>query len=106
MLFSVFLIIKQRGKYFFLNNIYNENSRKINCSGYSSLRFIYNKMKIDIIVAYIQRYERGHEKDFVPPITGIQLAAITPQKHIVRVIYQLSGGALEIIGSLEATVNK
>ena len=35
-------------------------------------------MKIDIIVVYIQRYERGHEVDFVPPITGIHLAAITP----------------------------
>ena len=45
-------------------------------------------MKIDIIIAYIQRYEFGHEKDFVPPITGIHLAAITPQKHEVRVIHQ------------------
>ncbi len=45
-------------------------------------------MKIDIIVAYIQRYEFGHEKDFVPPITGIHLAAITPQKHEVKVIHQ------------------
>ncbi|WP_345374784.1 hypothetical protein [Algivirga pacifica] len=45
-------------------------------------------MNIDIIVAYIQRYELGHEKDFVPPITGIHLAAITPSKHNVRVIHQ------------------
>ncbi|WP_291722150.1 B12-binding domain-containing radical SAM protein [Bernardetia sp.] len=45
-------------------------------------------MKIDIIVAYIQRYEFGHEKDFVPPITGIHLAAITPKEHEVRVIHQ------------------
>lgn len=45
-------------------------------------------MKIDIIVAYIQRYEFGHEKDFVPPITGIHLAAITPRQHEVRVIHQ------------------
>ncbi len=45
-------------------------------------------MKIDIIIAYIQRYEFGHEKDFVPPITGIHLAAITPAKHQVRVIHQ------------------
>ena len=42
-------------------------------------------MKIDIIVVYIQRYERGHEVDFVPPITGIHLAAITPPGHSVRV---------------------
>lgn len=45
-------------------------------------------MKIDIIIAYIQRYEFGHEKDFVPPITGIHLAALTPKKHQVRVIHQ------------------
>jgi Fe-S oxidoreductase len=45
-------------------------------------------MKIDIIIAYIQRYEFGHERDFVPPITGIHLAAITPAKHEVRVFHQ------------------
>jgi hypothetical protein len=45
-------------------------------------------MKIDIIIAYLQRYEFGHEKDFVPPITGIHLAALTPAKHQVRVIHQ------------------
>lgn len=45
-------------------------------------------MKIDIIIAYIKRYEFGHEKDFVPPITGIHLAAITPRKHTVRVFHQ------------------
>lgn len=32
-------------------------------------------MKIDIIIAYLKRYEFGHEKDFVPPITGIQTKA-------------------------------
>lgn len=45
-------------------------------------------MKIDIIIAYMQRYEVGHEKDFVPPITGIHLAALTPKQHVVRVIHQ------------------
>ncbi|KAA2241678.1 B12-binding domain-containing radical SAM protein [Chitinophaga agrisoli] len=45
-------------------------------------------MKIDIIIAYLQRYEFGHEKDFVPPITGIHLAALTPREHTVRVIHQ------------------
>lgn len=45
-------------------------------------------MKIDIIVVYIQRYARGHEVDFVPPITGIHLAAVTPPGHLVRVIHQ------------------
>src|SRR5215218_7848488 len=46
------------------------------------------RVKIDIIVVYIQRYERGHEIDFVPPITGIHLAAITPGHHTVRVVHQ------------------
>ena len=45
-------------------------------------------MKIDIIVTYIQRYKFGHEKHFVPPITGIHLAALTPAEHEVRVIHQ------------------
>src|SRR5512147_1674120 len=45
-------------------------------------------MKIDIILAYIQRYRFGHEKDFIPPITGIHLAALTPAIHEVRVIHQ------------------
>jgi hypothetical protein len=43
-------------------------------------------MKIGIIVVYMQRYKHGHEVNFVPPITGIHLAAITPSKHEVRVI--------------------
>lgn len=45
-------------------------------------------MKIDIIIAYLKRYEFGHEKDFVPPITGIHLAGLTPKEHIVRVFHQ------------------
>ena len=45
-------------------------------------------MKIDFIIAYVQRYEFGHERDFVPPITGIHLAAITPAKYEVRVFHQ------------------
>ncbi|MET0393818.1 MAG: radical SAM protein [Chitinophagaceae bacterium] len=45
-------------------------------------------MKIDIIIAYMQRYEFGHERDFVPPVTGIHLAAITPARHEVRVFHQ------------------
>ena len=45
-------------------------------------------MKIDIILAYIPRYRFGHEKDFVPPLTGIHLAALTPTRHKVRVIHQ------------------
>jgi len=45
-------------------------------------------MKIDIVVVYIHRYRRGHAVHFVPPITGIHLAALTPKKHTVRVIHQ------------------
>jgi len=45
-------------------------------------------MKIDFIIAYVQRYEYGHERDFVPPITGIHLAAITPAQHEVRIFHQ------------------
>jgi len=45
-------------------------------------------MTIDIIVAYVKRYEFGHEKDFVPPITAIHLAALTPREHRVRVFHQ------------------
>ena len=45
-------------------------------------------MNIDIIVVYIPRYERGHEIHFVPPITGIHLAALTPASHNVKVIHQ------------------
>ncbi len=41
-----------------------------------------------IILAYIPRYRFGHEKDFVPPLTGIHLAALTPTRHQVRVIHQ------------------
>ncbi len=45
-------------------------------------------MKVDIIVVYVQRYRQGHEYDFVPPITGIHLAALTPARHSVRVFHQ------------------
>jgi radical SAM superfamily enzyme YgiQ (UPF0313 family) len=46
------------------------------------------RMKIDIIVVYMPRYPKGHEMNCVPPITGIHLAALTPEKHQVRVIHQ------------------
>jgi len=45
-------------------------------------------MKIDIVIVYIQRYEKGHEMDFVPPVTGVHLAALTPPEHEVRVVHQ------------------
>ncbi|HEY3837650.1 MAG TPA: radical SAM protein [Bryobacteraceae bacterium] len=43
---------------------------------------------VDIVVVYQPRYRSGHEADFVPPITGIHLAAITPPHYRVRVIHQ------------------
>jgi radical SAM superfamily enzyme YgiQ (UPF0313 family) len=45
-------------------------------------------MKIDIIIVYTPRYQQGHEMNFVPPITGIHLAALTPPEHTARVIHQ------------------
>lgn len=45
-------------------------------------------MNIDIVVVYVPRYKQGHEANFVPPVTGIHLAAITPPQHKVRVIHQ------------------
>lgn len=57
------------------------NDANDNSSGKTALR-------IDIIVVYVQRYRFGHETHFVPPITGIHLAAITPPDYRVRVIHQ------------------
>lgn len=34
-------------------------------------------MKVRIIISYSPRYRRGHLVDFVPPVTGIHLAALT-----------------------------
>lgn len=45
-------------------------------------------MNIDILIVYMPRYEHGHEVNFVPPITGIHLAALTPAPHRVRVFHQ------------------
>lgn len=45
-------------------------------------------MLIDIVVVYVPRYRHGHEAHFVPPVTGIHLAALTPPGHAVRVVHQ------------------
>jgi hypothetical protein len=45
-------------------------------------------LRIDIIVVFVPRYRFGHETHFVPPITGIHLAAITPPGYRGRVIHQ------------------
>jgi radical SAM superfamily enzyme YgiQ (UPF0313 family) len=45
-------------------------------------------LSIDIVVVYMARYRHGHEANFVPPVTGIHLAAITPPVYRVRVVHQ------------------
>lgn len=45
-------------------------------------------MKIRIIVSYVPRYRRGHRFDFVPPVTGIHLAALTGDEHEVEVVHE------------------
>jgi radical SAM superfamily enzyme YgiQ (UPF0313 family) len=45
-------------------------------------------MRIRIVVCYRARYTRGHLVDFVPPVTGIHLAALTPPGHEVEVIHE------------------
>ena len=45
-------------------------------------------MKLRIVGSYAPRYRRGHAFHFVPPVTGIHLAAITPAEHEVEVIHE------------------
>jgi radical SAM superfamily enzyme YgiQ (UPF0313 family) len=45
-------------------------------------------MKVRIVVSYVPRYRRGHAWDFVPPVTGMHLAAITPPEHEVEVFHE------------------
>jgi radical SAM superfamily enzyme YgiQ (UPF0313 family) len=45
-------------------------------------------VKIDIVIVYVPRYRRGHGMDFVPPLTGLHLAALTPPRYRVRVVHQ------------------
>jgi radical SAM superfamily enzyme YgiQ (UPF0313 family) len=45
-------------------------------------------MKVRIVVSYVPRYRRGHARDFVPPVTGLHLAAITPAEHEVEVFHE------------------
>ena len=45
-------------------------------------------MHVKIVVSYVPRYRRGHLWDFVPPVTGIHLAAITPPEHTVEVVHE------------------
>ena len=39
-------------------------------------------MKVRIVISYAPRYRRGHLVDFVPPVTGLHLAALTHGHHV------------------------
>lgn len=45
-------------------------------------------MKVRIVVSYVPRYRKGHRWDFVPPVTGIHLAALTPPDYDVELIHE------------------
>jgi radical SAM superfamily enzyme YgiQ (UPF0313 family) len=45
-------------------------------------------MKVRIVVSYVPRYRRGHHFHFVPPVTGMHLAAITPPEHEVELFHE------------------
>jgi radical SAM superfamily enzyme YgiQ (UPF0313 family) len=45
-------------------------------------------MRVRIVVSYVPRYLRGHAWDFVPPVTGMHLAAITPGDHEVDLVHE------------------
>jgi radical SAM superfamily enzyme YgiQ (UPF0313 family) len=45
-------------------------------------------MKVRIIISYAPRYRHGHLVDFVPPLTGIHLAALTSSEHQVELFHQ------------------
>lgn len=44
-------------------------------------------MKVRIVISYAPRYRRGHWIDFVPPVTGIHLAALT-REHEVEIFHE------------------
>ncbi len=45
-------------------------------------------MKVRVVVSYVPRYHGGHRWHFVPPITGLHLAALTPPGHEVEVVHE------------------
>ncbi|MGC4086565.1 MAG: radical SAM protein [Polyangiaceae bacterium] len=45
-------------------------------------------MRIRIIIAYVARYRSGHRLQFVPPVTGIHLAALAGEQHEVEVVHE------------------
>jgi radical SAM superfamily enzyme YgiQ (UPF0313 family) len=50
-------------------------------------------VKVKIVVSYVPRYRRGHLWDFVPPVTGVHLAALTPPEHEVTLVHEQLGQA-------------
>ena len=48
-------------------------------------------MKIRIIVSYVPRYRRGHRWHFVPPVTGLHLAALCGPGHHVQLVHEQVG---------------
>lgn len=45
-------------------------------------------MKVRIVVSYVPRYRHEHFWHFVPPVTGVHLAALTPPEHEVEVVHE------------------
>jgi radical SAM superfamily enzyme YgiQ (UPF0313 family) len=45
-------------------------------------------MRVRIVVSYVPRYRHEHAFHFVPPVTGIHLAALTPPEHAVEVVHE------------------
>jgi radical SAM superfamily enzyme YgiQ (UPF0313 family) len=45
-------------------------------------------MRVRIVVSYVPRYRHGHGCHFVPPVTGLHLAALTPAEHEVEVVHE------------------
>jgi radical SAM superfamily enzyme YgiQ (UPF0313 family) len=45
-------------------------------------------MRVQIVIPYVPRYRRGHRFDFVPPVTALHLAALTPPEHEVTVVHE------------------
>lgn len=45
-------------------------------------------MKIRIVVSYVPRYRQGHRFHFVPPVTGMHMAALTPREHEIDLVHE------------------
>ena len=45
-------------------------------------------MKIRVVVSYVPRYRRGHGTHFVPPLTGMHLAALVPPGHEIELFHE------------------